>query len=290
MHTLHIQIHTNTQYLHNNGYKKFFTWYDYKSWYPIGRPIGTTIYPGLQFTATFIKNYIMKDSMSINDICCYIPAWFGVVASVLVGMITYECTLQCNTAQSLGGVVRDLFRRILGNNNSGSGSGSGVSSSDSSCKDSDNNGDTNYCKNEKKKKSHNHNKQQQQHHHHHPSKKKLNETDYSFDESDSDIVLNDDDNDDNTFFYLSSPSTECAVAATGIMGMVPAHLTRSIGGGFDNESVALSAMCLTFYFWVRSLRANDDKSYLYGIATGVSYFYVRFYQFLFSLVSDVMCY
>merc|ERR1719274_85379 len=28
------------------GIGKFFQWYDYMSWYPLGRPIGTTIYPG----------------------------------------------------------------------------------------------------------------------------------------------------------------------------------------------------------------------------------------------------
>ena len=52
------------------------------------------------------------------------------------------------------------------------------------------------------------------------------------------------------------------------------QLTRSVGGGFDNESVAMSALCLTFYFWVRSLRSGDKYSYLYGILTGLSYFYV----------------
>eukprot|EP00984_Skeletonema_dohrnii_P028605 scaffold18659_cov96-Skeletonema_dohrnii-CCMP3373.AAC.1 len=40
-----------TQYLYENGYKKFFTWFDHKVWYPLGRPVGTTIYPGMQFTA-----------------------------------------------------------------------------------------------------------------------------------------------------------------------------------------------------------------------------------------------
>jgi dolichyl-diphosphooligosaccharide--protein glycosyltransferase len=25
---------------------KFFKWFDYMSWYPLGRPVGSTIYPG----------------------------------------------------------------------------------------------------------------------------------------------------------------------------------------------------------------------------------------------------
>jgi len=40
-----------TEYLNEHGLSKFFKWYDYESWYPLGRPIGTTIYPGMQMTA-----------------------------------------------------------------------------------------------------------------------------------------------------------------------------------------------------------------------------------------------
>lgn len=28
-----------TQYLHDNGWAKFANWYDYKVWYPLGRPV-----------------------------------------------------------------------------------------------------------------------------------------------------------------------------------------------------------------------------------------------------------
>ena len=38
-----------TQYLYENGAKKFFQWFDHKVWYPLGRPVGTTIYPGALF-------------------------------------------------------------------------------------------------------------------------------------------------------------------------------------------------------------------------------------------------
>ena len=44
---------------------------------------------------------------------------------------------------------------------------------------------------------------------------------------------------------------------------------RSVGGGFDNESVAITALCSTFYFWCRSLR--DDSSWVWGVATGLAY-------------------
>ena len=40
-----------TEYLGAHGWHEFFHWYDYMSWYPLGRPIGTTIYPGMQITS-----------------------------------------------------------------------------------------------------------------------------------------------------------------------------------------------------------------------------------------------
>lgn len=43
-----------TEYLEKEGWTKFFTWFDYMSWYPLGRPVGTTIYPGMQITSVLI--------------------------------------------------------------------------------------------------------------------------------------------------------------------------------------------------------------------------------------------
>ena len=43
-----------TEYLDQNGWHAFFHWFDYESWYPLGRPVGTTIYPGMQITACLL--------------------------------------------------------------------------------------------------------------------------------------------------------------------------------------------------------------------------------------------
>ena len=77
------------------------------------------------------------------------------------------------------------------------------------------------------------------------------------------------------------------------MSIVPAHLMRSVGGGYDNESVAVTAMTSVFYMWTRSLRGvpslglEDDKrdtgfefplrtrtAAAFGALTGVLYFYM----------------
>ena len=198
--------------------------------------------------------------MSINDICCYIPAWFAVIASLLVGMITYECTLECNANQSFIGVLWDLISKKK------------KKKEKNITQKTKNDSNSTMIHNNNSNKIRLGKQQQQQQQQQQQHKQQHKQT------SDQ----NNNEEDEELFIDLFSPATECSIAAMGIMGMVPAHLTRSIGGAYDNESVAMSTMCLTFYFWVRSLRANDDKSYLYGIATGVAYFYVSFHYWFYK--------
>jgi len=47
---------------------------------------------------------------------------------------------------------------------------------------------------------------------------------------------------------------------------------RSVAGGFDNESIAISAIVATFYLWARSLRT--PRSWPFGILAGMSYVYM----------------
>ena len=87
----------NNRYLVDNGFSKFFAWYDEQSWYPLGRPIGTTIYPGLQFTAAALywaANLIQGPfaGVTLNDVCVYIPALFGVLTTWFTYLLAYEVT------------------------------------------------------------------------------------------------------------------------------------------------------------------------------------------------------
>lgn len=154
-----------TEYLSDHGWDAFFHWYDYMSWYPLGRPVGTTIYPGLQITSVIIHRTLEylgpAYAMSLNDVCCYQPAWFGAITTVFLGLLTYETT----------------------------------------------------------------------------------------------------------------GSAQAMMWSSLIMAIIPAHIMRSVGGGYDNESIAMTAICATFYFWVRSLRPTSS-SWLVGVVTGLSYGYM----------------
>jgi len=187
------------EYLAEHGLYKFLHWYDYMSWYPLGRPIGTTIFPGMQMTAVAIweamkmlptttiqmpwyllalrpavsvlkrwgfmfmpniKKTMDIAPMSVNDICCMIPPWFGSYASLFTGLLAYEI----------------------------------------------------------------------------------------------------------------SRSVNAGLMATGIMAIIPAHLMRSVGGEFDNEAVAVTAISMTFWLWLLSVRT--PKWWPVGILAGISYVYM----------------
>jgi dolichyl-diphosphooligosaccharide--protein glycosyltransferase len=132
------------------------------SWYPLGRPVGTTIYPGMQLTSVALYHVLQAVGwpMSLNDVCVFVPCWFGVTATLFLGALTAEC---------------------------------------------------------------------------------------------------------------SGSRTAGAFAAL-VMAIVPAHIMRSVGGGYDNESIAVTALCATFYFWCRSLRTTD--SWPWGVVTGLAYVYM----------------
>lgn len=224
-----------TEYLYLHGWKRFITWFDYKVWYPLGRPVGTTIYPGMQITAVAIKNFILKDRMSLNDVCCYIPAWFGSLATFFTGLLAYECSipscisnnLQPSKKSSFGSllecipIVRNIYRQLLL-----------------------------------------------------PTFKSIFKTSEYFLLKDFRFLQIPTSR--RRYADLSSPAIECGLFAAAIMSIVPAHIMRSMGGGFDNESIAVTAMTLTFWLWTRSLRDSIGwlEASMFGCLTGVAYFYM----------------
>lgn len=192
-----------TRYLSRKGWYEFFRWYDYQAWYPLGRPIGTTIYPGMQIVSVWIfkglkafpkftwtipseiLSYLPKymiqylpghgvlafGSMNLNNVCVMTGAWFGAVATFFLGLLAVE----------------------------------------------------------------------------------------------------------------TSESTGVGVVSAFVMAGIPAHQMRSAAGQFDNESIAMSTFCLTFWLWCRSLRAPSSwpwavlagGAYVTAVATWGGYIFVN---------------
>lgn len=70
-----------------------------------------------------------------------------------------------------------------------------------------------------------------------------------------------------------SGTPNAGVASALIFSILPAHLMRSVAGGYDNESVAVTAIVMTFFLWTRSLRT--PKSWIiFGPLAALSYIYM----------------
>jgi dolichyl-diphosphooligosaccharide---protein glycosyltransferase len=76
-----------TEHIVQNGYASYFTWHDTLSWFPQGRDIAISSYPGNPFSAAFIYNILhaLGLSISVLQVCLYFP----VLMSVIVCIVAY---------------------------------------------------------------------------------------------------------------------------------------------------------------------------------------------------------
>ncbi|CAI4913457.1 AVN_HP_G0130750.mRNA.1.CDS.1 [Saccharomyces cerevisiae] len=88
-----------TKYLVNNSFYKFLNWFDDRTWYPLGRVTGGTLYPGLMTTSAFIwhalRNWLGLP-IDIRNVCVlFAPLFSGVTA-----WATYEFTKEIKDASA----------------------------------------------------------------------------------------------------------------------------------------------------------------------------------------------
>ena len=150
-----------TEYLTENGPYALWDWFDPESWYPLGRIIGGTLYPGIMFTSFTIYKLLNKllFPIDITTICVFVPPIFASFTSI-------------------------------------------------------------------------------------------------------------------ASFFLGKEVTgrkECGLLCSLFISIVPGYISRSIAGGYDNEAVAITAMIITFYFFVKSINTG---SIFYSVLTSIVYFYM----------------
>eukprot|EP00246_Nothoceros_aenigmaticus_P003493 TRINITY_DN14664_c0_g2_i1.p1 TRINITY_DN14664_c0_g2~~TRINITY_DN14664_c0_g2_i1.p1 ORF type:complete len:721 (+),score=112.90 TRINITY_DN14664_c0_g2_i1:167-2329(+) len=68
-----------TLYLTEKGFYEFWNWFDYESWYPLGRIIGGTLYPGLMVTAALLYWLLrfLSFAVHIRDVCVLTAPFFA---------------------------------------------------------------------------------------------------------------------------------------------------------------------------------------------------------------------
>ncbi|KAI9843247.1 MAG: oligosaccharyl transferase stt3 subunit [Sclerophora amabilis] len=89
-----------TKYLVENGFYSFWDWFDDRTWHPLGRVTGGTLYPGLMVTSGIIYHVLRLLSLpvDIRNICVLLaPAFSGLTA-----LATYLFTSELSPSPSAG--------------------------------------------------------------------------------------------------------------------------------------------------------------------------------------------
>ncbi|KAI5466185.1 family 66 glycosyltransferase [Mariannaea sp. PMI_226] len=89
-----------TKYLVANGFYKFWDWFDDRTWHPLGRVTGGTLYPGLMVTSGVIYHALraLAVPVDIRNICVLLaPACSGLTAYA-----SYLLTNEMTTSPSAG--------------------------------------------------------------------------------------------------------------------------------------------------------------------------------------------
>jgi len=154
-------IYRTTKYLAHEGFLEFLNWFDDRGWYPLGRTIGGTIYPGLMLTAALFYWILNAVNVSVNirNMCVFLAPIFSANASIASYLLTTEVT-----NRSAAGLLAAAFTAI-----------------------------------------------------------------------------------------------------------VPSYISRSVGGSYDNEGVAIFALIFTFYLWVKSVHTG---SMMWSCFCALSYYYM----------------
>ena len=95
-----------TRFLDDNGRRAFTYWFDTKSWYPLGRYVGKTVFPGLMYTTVFIKNVLQKlmIPIPIKDICVFTAPVFAMFTTLVLYLLGKEVSGKSQT-----GLLAALF-------------------------------------------------------------------------------------------------------------------------------------------------------------------------------------
>lgn len=75
-----------TAYMVKHGFYNFLNWFDERAWYPLGRIVGGTVYPGLMLTSGSIHYilHLLHINVHIRDICVFLAPIFRWVPLVTV--------------------------------------------------------------------------------------------------------------------------------------------------------------------------------------------------------------
>lgn len=81
-----------TRFLVEEGFYKFHNWFDDRAWYPLGRIIGGTIYPGLMVTSAILYHlmWLVNITIDIRNVCVFLAPFFSSLTTIITYLLTKE--------------------------------------------------------------------------------------------------------------------------------------------------------------------------------------------------------
>jgi hypothetical protein len=78
--------------LNTNGYYQFHNWFDATAWYPLGRIIGGTIFPGLMLTSSVLHQVLhaLNITIDIREVCVFLAPLFSSFTVIVAYLLTKE--------------------------------------------------------------------------------------------------------------------------------------------------------------------------------------------------------
>ena len=81
-----------TKFLAEQGFYNFHNWFDDRAWYPLGRIIGGTIYPGLMVTSATLYRimWLLNITVDIRNVCVFLAPFFSSLTTIVTYLLTKE--------------------------------------------------------------------------------------------------------------------------------------------------------------------------------------------------------
>jgi len=82
----------STAYMVKHGFYDFLNWFDDRAWYPLGRIVGGTVYPGLMITSGSIHYVLslLNIPIHIRDVCVFLAPLFSGLTAISTYFLTKE--------------------------------------------------------------------------------------------------------------------------------------------------------------------------------------------------------
>ncbi|KAL8430707.1 hypothetical protein Efla_007573 [Eimeria flavescens] len=86
--------HRTTKYLARHGFAEFWNWYDDTSWYPLGRPVGQTLFPGLMTTSYVIYQLLRSLGLivHVSQVSTFLPPVFSCLTALVAHAFVKHAT------------------------------------------------------------------------------------------------------------------------------------------------------------------------------------------------------